>query len=322
VKFKNCLKLAHKFFKDTQIPENPPNYKKYYRQMSKGAFPFSTEECGWIVSDCTAEGLKSVMLLQEQCQYITDRISTDKIYEGIDVLLDMQNANGGFASYETLRGGTILELLNPSEVFGDIMVDYTYVECTSAVMQCLHHFHHQYPHYRSDEIQQCLLKGLEYILSIQRSDGSWEGSWGVCFTYGTWFGLEGLACMNRRYDLGTAGREVKSACEFLLDHQMEDGGWGEDFRSCEQRIYVQSETSQLVNTCWALLGLMAVRYPDHAPIAKGIEVIMSRQLPSGDWPQEDIKGVFNKTCAITYTSYRNVFPIWTLGRYNRLYQLK
>jgi lanosterol synthase len=67
---------------------------------------------------------------------------------------------------------------------------------------------------------------------------------------------------------------------------------------------------------------MAVRYPDHAPIAKGIEVIMSRQLPSGDWPQEDIKGVFNKTCAITYTSYRNVFPIWTLGRYNRLYQLK
>ena len=24
----------------------------------------------------------------------------------------------------------------------------------------------------------------------------------MCFTYGTWFGLEALACMNRRYDLG------------------------------------------------------------------------------------------------------------------------
>lgn len=46
---------------------------------------------------------------------------------------------------------------------------------------------------------------------------------------------------------------------------------------------------------------------------------MKRQLPSGDWLQEDIKGVFNKTCAITYTSYRNVFPIWTLGRFARLY---
>ena len=26
----------------------------------------------------------------------------------------------------------------------------------------------------------------------QRPDGSWYGSWGVCFTYGTWFGIEGL----------------------------------------------------------------------------------------------------------------------------------
>lgn len=31
-------------------------------------------------------------------------------------------------------------------------------------------------------------------------------------------------------------------------------------QSCEQRVYVQTEESQLVNTCWALLGLMAVRY--------------------------------------------------------------
>ena len=29
--------------------------------------------------------------------------------------------------------------------------------------------------------------------------------------------------------LSTAGVEVKQACEFLLSHQMEDGGWGEEF---------------------------------------------------------------------------------------------
>ena len=34
--------------------------------------------------------------------------------------------------------------------------------------------------------------GKNFILEIQRSDGSWEGSWGVCFTYGTWFGIWGL----------------------------------------------------------------------------------------------------------------------------------
>lgn len=53
---------------------------------------------------------------------------------------------------------------------------------------------------------------------------------------------------------------VSQACDFLLSRQMADGGWGEDFESCEQRRYVQSATSQIHNTCWALMGLMAVRW--------------------------------------------------------------
>ena len=38
--------------------------------MLQGGFPFSTVDCGWIVSDCTAEGLKSVMMLQERCKLV------------------------------------------------------------------------------------------------------------------------------------------------------------------------------------------------------------------------------------------------------------
>ena len=53
--------------------------------------------------------------------------------------------------------------------------------------------------------------------------------------------------------------QVRRACEFLVNKQMEDGGWGENFESCEQRTYVQSDKSQVVNTSWALLALMAVR---------------------------------------------------------------
>lgn len=54
--------------------------------------------------------------------------------------------------------------------------------------------------------------------------------------------------------------EISRACDFLLSRQMADGGWGEDFESCEQRCYVQSARSQIHNTCWALMGLMAVRW--------------------------------------------------------------
>ncbi len=65
----------------------------------------------------------------------------------------MQNSNGGYSSYETKRAGGVLELINPAEIFGDIMVDYTYVECTSAVLQALKHFTLQFPEHRHDEIK-------------------------------------------------------------------------------------------------------------------------------------------------------------------------
>uniref|UniRef100_A0A8C0F8W5 Terpene cyclase/mutase family member n=1 Tax=Bubo bubo TaxID=30461 RepID=A0A8C0F8W5_BUBBB len=314
-----------------QIPENPPDYQKYYRHMNKGGFPFSTRDCGWIVADCTAEGLKSVMLLQEKCPFIAKLVPPERLFDAVNVLLSMRNSDGGFATYETKRGGRLLELLNPSEVFGDIMIDYTYVECTSAVMQALRHFHDEFPEHRLVEIclplgiavalilQETLQKGLDFCCKQQRADGSWEGSWGVCFTYGTWFGLEAFASMQHTYRNGSARQEVARACQFLLSKQMADGGWGENFESCEQRTYVQSDTSQIHNTCWALLGLMAVRYPDTDVLERGIKVLLDKQLPNGDWPQENIAGVFNKSCAISYTAYRNVFPIWTLGRFCRLH---
>ncbi|KAF4087142.1 hypothetical protein AMELA_G00092240 [Ameiurus melas] len=110
-------------------------------------------------------------------------------------------------------------------------------------------------------------------------------SWGVCFTYGAWFGLEAFACMGHIFQDGLVCTEVRRACEFLLSKQMEDGGWGEDFESCEQRCYVQSKNSQIHNTCWALLGLMAVRYPDCIFIECGIQALIDKQLPNGDWPQ-------------------------------------
>lgn len=76
-------------------------------------------------------------------------------------------------------------------------------------------------------------------------------------------GPVGLHCVTGSRDwylYRTACAEVSRACNFLLSRQMEDGGWGEDFESCEQRRYVQSAQSQIHNTCWALMGLMAVRW--------------------------------------------------------------
>ena len=36
----------------------PGNLTQYYRHISKGAWPFSTRDHGWPISDCSSEGLK------------------------------------------------------------------------------------------------------------------------------------------------------------------------------------------------------------------------------------------------------------------------
>jgi squalene cyclase len=84
--------------------------------------------------------------------------------------------------------------------------------------------------------------------------------------------------------------------------------------------YVQHESSQIINTAWALMALIQADFQDISVIQKGIDFLISKQEPNGDWPQEGISGVFNKNCMETYTSYRNVFPIWAISRYIAKYQ--
>lgn len=82
----------------------------------------------------------------------------------------------------------VLQMINPSETFGDILIDYSYVELSSTCIAALGKFSKKYPHHRGQEIKKSQGRGRQYILSMQRSDGSWYGNWGVCFTYAAWFG--------------------------------------------------------------------------------------------------------------------------------------
>lgn len=69
--------------------------------------------------------------------------------------------------------------------------------------------------------------------SIQRPDGSWYGNWGVCFTYGTWFGCEALAAAGETHATSPSAR---AAAAFLLQKQRADGGWGESYLSCQDKV--------------------------------------------------------------------------------------
>ncbi len=105
------------------------------------------------------------------------------------------------------------------------MIDYSYVECSMAVLTSLADFREMYPNHRKEDSQESFDKGRAFLRSIQRSDGSWYGSWACCFTYGVLFGVEGLVKCGENLDSDS----IQRACQFLLKHQRANGGWGEDF---------------------------------------------------------------------------------------------
>jgi len=107
------------------------------------------------------------------------------------------------------------------------------------------------------------------------------------------FAIESLSLAGEDYSNSAS---VRKACEFLLSKQMDDGGWGESFKSCETETYVHNEISQVVNTAWAVLTLITAKFPDPEPIRRGCKQIMARQLSDGSWAQESIEGIFNKVC--------------------------
>lgn len=311
--FRECLEKAYRYLDVCQVAEETPEREKYFRALSKGAWPFSSRDHGWPISDCTAEGLKAVLLLHKQKESFDDGrlIVKERLFDAVTVILSLQNSDGGWPTYEQKRGSDLLELLNPAEVFHNIMVDYSYVECTSACVQALSHFTEVYPYHRPEEIRDAIVRGVNYIKQVQRPDGAWYGSWGVCFTYGTWFGVVGLVAAKEPL----TSPYIQRAVQFLVTKQNSDGGWGETFASCETMEY-QTNESQVVNTAWALLTLIAAQYTDLDKLERAAAFLASRQQPNGNWLQEDISGVFNANCAISYSGYKNIFPIWALGEYH------
>ncbi|RDX66383.1 Cycloartenol synthase, partial [Mucuna pruriens] len=166
------LRKAHTYIKNSQVLEDcPGDLNKWYRHISKGAWTFSTADQGWAISDCTCEGLKAALLLSNIAPDIVgEPLDAKRLYDAVNVILSLQNEDGGFATAELTRSYNWMEvafshivwIINPSETFGDIVIDYPYVECTSATIEALTSFRKLYPKHRPEEIQRCIEKAVVY----------------------------------------------------------------------------------------------------------------------------------------------------------------
>ncbi|WP_426732254.1 2,3-oxidosqualene cyclase [Myxococcus faecalis] len=299
----DTLARASHFVESQQLLEDSPRPERFYRHPSRGAWPFSTREHGWPISDCTAEAVKACLLLEPLG---LNRVPRERLAQAVEFIRSLQNRDGGWATYEPTRAPRWLERINASDVFANTMVDLSHVECTSACVQALVAWRKVQP---EAPVEEAITRGLEFLRRTQREDGSWEGAWGVCFSYGTWFGVTGLAC-------GGAAPEdpaLRRAVRFLEEHQREDGSWSETLQGCRERRWVDGPTGHAVTTSWALLALFACGEADSRATRRGVAWLRARQGADGRWPREPLAGVFNRTGGIHYDTYLRTFPLWALS---------
>ncbi|CAN6445100.1 unnamed protein product [Victoria cruziana] len=94
-KLENCemtLRKAHDYIKNSQVlADCPGDLRFWYRHISKGAWPFSTADHGWPISDCTSEGLKAALLLSKlPSEMVGEPLAAERLYDAVNVILSLQ----------------------------------------------------------------------------------------------------------------------------------------------------------------------------------------------------------------------------------------
>ncbi len=222
-------------------------------------------------------------------------------------IIGMQSANGGWGAFDIDNSYFYLNHL-PFADHGALLDPPTAdvsARCISFLAQIGH-----------DRTHPAISRGIKYLKSEQEKDGSWFGRWGTNYIYGTWSVLCSLNAAGE--DMSQA--YVRKAVDWLLEHQNEDGGWGEDGATYWKTRRYECKESTPSQTAWAVLALMAAGEVNHAAVKHGIDFITNApREKDGRWKEPWFTAVgFPRVFYLRYHGYAAIFPLWALARYRDL----
>ena len=308
-----AVRRAYAWLLETQIQDDLPDREREARESILGGWCFSDGQHRWPVSDCTAEALSAMLDAHAVPGLVpeADRISEARIRQACSFILDRQNEDGGFGSYEPRRGGPFLEALNPSEMYGSCMTERSYVECTASCLTALARVRAAHPTMLAPRVAAAMARAERMIRRAQGRDGSWSGFWGVNRTYAIFHAVLGLRAAGAAAEDGAVWR----AAEWLRRHQRADGGFGEHYSGCLDDRYVEHPESQVIQTAWAALALLHAGQAGSRAVERAVAFLRARQQTDGGFPEQAVAGVFFGTAMLHYRFYKDYFPAWALGRH-------
>lgn len=244
-----------------------------------------------------------VIMALDRLQLRSDARNREACRAGVEWVLSMQCAQGGWAAFDKDNDR---DLLNKTP-YGDLkaMIDPNTADLTGRILEMLGRLNYATEPGVVD-------RAVKFLRAQQQPEGCWYGRWGVNYVYGTSAVLAGLRVIGQAMD----ELWIRRAVDWLRSCQNLDGGWGETCRSYVDPSLKGQGTSTPSQTAWALIGLMAAKDYDSVNVERGIRFLIDRQNADGSWPEREFTGTgFPGHFYINYHLYRNNFPLTALGRY-------
>jgi len=218
-------------------------------------------------------------------------------------LLSMQCKVGGWAAFDVDNEQDLFNFV-PFADHG-AMLDPATVDVSGRVLWLLGRIG-----FKKDHPQVQMV--IDFIKKKQESNGSWWGRWGVNYIYGTWLVLTGLCSIGEDMSQPYVCRAIK----WYVDHQNEDGGWGETCESYKNPLLAGIGNSTASQTAWAVMGMIAGGEVNNSAVKRGVEFLLNRQEDSGSWYEDEFTGTgFPIHFFIKYHMYQHLFPLMALSHY-------
>lgn len=274
------------------------SFKRPKAEPSGWAFEFNNEFYPDV--DDTA----MVLLALKKARASNDVVQRACEKRALDWLLAMQGKDGGWAAFDADNNWQILSHVPFAD--HNAMLDPSCPDITGRVIEALMlcGFSPNHPAVR---------KGVQFLLKTQEQDGSWHGRWGVNYLYGTFLALRGL----RAAGVDETEPSIQRALEFVRAYQNRDGGWGESCSSYDENRFMPNPSTPS-QTAWGILALLAGGDLRTESLYNGVDYLVRTQNSDGTWDEDYCTGTgFPKVFYLSYTEYRNLFPLLALAEFTK-----
>lgn len=223
---------------------------------------------------------------------------------GIKWVQHMQNRDGGWGAFEKDVDKLLLELISGADLPG-VVTDPSAPDVTGRVLAAL-----ACSGLASKAVGK---RGMDWLLRMQREDGSWYGRWGVSYIYGTYHAVKGLRAGGA--DFGHPS--IVRARKWLERVQNQDGGYGESCESDTQGRLIPLGHSLPSQTAWGLLGLLAASEEISPAMERTARWLVSSYARHG-WREKYPTGAgVAGEAYIRYHSYPRIWPLMALAEYRK-----